>query len=106
MKQISVEEVKEGLEKNDNMIILDVRSKEEVERGKIEGSIHVPVNEIRGKIESVIPEKNTGIIVYCLSGSRSFIAAEVLEDLGYISVFDMQNGLLAWRSKGYPLTQS
>ena len=103
MRQITVEEVKEGLEKNDNSIILDVRSNEEVERGKIEGSIHIPVNEIHSKIESVIPEKNTRIIVYCLSGSRSFIAAEVLEDLGYINVFDMANGLLAWRSKGYPL---
>lgn len=103
MKQITAEELKEAMDKSEKLIILDVRSGEEVARGKIAESFHLPVDEIETKIYSLMPDKNTKIIVYCLSGSRSFIAAERLENLGYKNVFDMQNGLLAWRSKGYPL---
>lgn len=103
MKQISAEEVKNALDKSNNLVILDVRSGEEVARGKIAGSIHIPMNELESKINSAVPDKKTKIVVYCLSGSRSFIAAEILENLGYKDVFDMSNGLLAWRSKGYAL---
>lgn len=103
MNQITVAEVKEALDKKEEVVILDVRSQEEVERGKIDGSIHLPMDEIVSKVNSVIPDKNSKVIIYCLSGSRSFIAAEFLENLGYKNVFDMANGLLAWRAKGYPL---
>lgn len=103
MNQITAAEVKDALDKNEQAVILDVRSSEEVARGKIDRSIHLPMNEIQENINSVIPDKNTKIIVYCLSGSRSFIAAEILENLGYKNIYDMQNGLLAWRSKGFSL---
>jgi len=103
MKQITAEAIRKILDKDQSYVLLDVRSAEEIARGKIAGSTHLPMDEIAGKINSLIPDKNTKIIVYCLSGSRSFIAAEILENLGYKNVFDMANGLLAWRARGYSL---
>ena len=55
-------------------------------RGKIAGSINLPVDEVPSKIESVIPDKSALIYVYCLSGARSAKAVTVLEKLGYTNV--------------------
>lgn len=103
MKQVSVEEVFLAIQEKKEIILLDVRTKEEFSRGKIEGSINIPVDEISNNITSIIPDKSKTIYVYCLSGSRSDIAAEKMEKLGFSQCFSMKNGLLMWRSQKYPL---
>lgn len=99
---ISVDDVKMSIDKNQSVNIIDVRTPEEVVRGKIVGSINVPVDNIT-KIKSLISDKNSTIYLYCLSGSRSNIATEQLQQMGYTNVFSMANGLLAWKIKQYPL---
>lgn len=103
--EISVEEVKDALDQEANLIVLDVRTKGEYEKGNIQNSINVPVDEIEKDILSKIPTKDVKIFVYCLSGSRSVAAVEQMIKLGYKNVFGVKNGLLAWRAKGYPLKQ-
>jgi rhodanese-related sulfurtransferase len=100
--QVSPDDVRSAIDAGKNIILLDVRSVGEYSRGKISNSINLPVDEIPGKIESVIPDKNAVVYVYCLSGSRSVYAVDVMSKLGYKKVYDMPNGLLAWRVKGYP----
>lgn len=101
MDQISADEVKASLDSGAGVFLLDVRTAGEFVRGKISGSVNVPVDEVPQKIESVIPNKNQTIYVYCLSGSRSVIAVEAMMNLGYKAVFNMTSGLLAWRAKGF-----
>lgn len=99
-KQISVEDVHAALG-NTEVAIIDVRTSGEFLRGSIQGSTNIPVDEIREKIESVIPDKEKAIYLYCLSGSRSETAANILTGLGYTNAYSMTNGLLMWRSKKY-----
>jgi phage shock protein E len=101
--QVSADEVKSGIDTGKDMILLDVRTAGEYSRGKIANSINLPVDEISGKIESIIPDKEATVYVYCLSGSRSMHAVDVMIKSGYKHVYDMANGLLAWRVKGYSL---
>ena len=102
---ITAEEVKQALDEKKNVIMLDVRTPDEFSRGTIAGSINIPVDEISNKIENVISDKNKTIYVYCLSGSRSAVAAQAMLKKGYTNVFSMTSGLLAWRAQKYTLTQ-
>ncbi|MCX6732504.1 MAG: rhodanese-like domain-containing protein [Candidatus Roizmanbacteria bacterium] len=99
-KQVSVEDVHSTLG-SPTIALIDVRTPGEFARGPIQGSINIPVDEIREKIEDAVPDKEKTIYLYCLSGSRSETAANILTGLGYTNAFSMTNGLLMWRSKRY-----
>jgi phage shock protein E len=101
MNNITADEVKKAIDNNEEFVLLDVRTTGEYARGKIAGSINLPVDEVPEKIEKLIPDKDKTIYVYCLSGSRSVFALAIMEKIGYKNIYDMTNGLLAWRAKGY-----
>ena len=102
--QLTAEDVKRSIDNKEDIVLLDVRTLEEFARGKIEGSINIPVDHVSNDITSGISDKNKYIYVYCLSGARSDIVVGLLKQLGYIHVFSMTSGLLMWRSKGYFLS--
>lgn len=104
VNKISVDAVKSLIDNNEKVTIVDVRRLQETQRGFIPKSLLIPLDDIRNKIENVITQKENKIVLYCLSGSRSIQAAEILNELGYKNVHSMENGLLAWRAKQYPLT--
>ena len=100
--QLDAKELYNAIKNKDDCIILDVRTPHEFERGKIEGSVNLPVDEVEEKIEQLITDKNKKIYVYCLSGSRSVFAVSEMIKLGYKNVFDIAHGLLAWRVNKFP----
>ena len=102
--QITAQEVKKAIDAEAPLILLDVRTTGECARGMIAGAINIPVDVVLGKILTMVPDKNALIYVYCLSGSRSVYAVEALMELGYSRVFNLTNGLLAWRGAGYTTT--
>lgn len=76
----------------DNAVIIDVRETSEYEEGHIEGSVNIPVS----KIGNVDYDKDTKIIVYCVSGTRSANAANELIKLGYTNVYNLDGGIINW----------
>lgn len=66
-------------------IILDVRSTIEYEQGHIKGAIQIPYYEV----DTLTYSKNSKIIVYCRTGSRSKKAADLLLELGYQHIYDL-----------------
>ena len=103
--QVESKDLYEAIKANEDISILDVRTEGEYSKEKIQNSINLPVDQITGKIESIIPDKNKKIYVYCLSGSRSVFAADTMQRLGYKNVFDVKNGLLAWRVNNFPVAK-
>jgi rhodanese-related sulfurtransferase len=93
-KKISAEEAKEIIESED-VLILDVRTKEEFNEGHIENSILLPVNDISTKAEEILTDKDAKILVYCRSGNRSATASELLIKMGYTNVYDF-GGIISW----------
>jgi rhodanese-related sulfurtransferase len=86
-KKITPEEALEMME-DEGVIILDVRTQEEYDTGYIEGAVLLPDYEIGEKIEELIPDKDTEILIYCRSGRRSENAAKELLEMGYTNVYD------------------
>ncbi len=81
-------DIDQGVEewkKTPGAVLLDVRSPGEYRQGHIPGSVNVPVNEI-GQISEQVPQKETPLFVYCLSGSRSSRAVRLLKQQGYTEV--------------------
>ena len=94
-RQITQEEAKEMMD-NQEVIILDVREQDEYDGGHIPGAVLLPVGAIdEESATGVIPEKDTTLLVYCRSGSRSKRAAKALADLGYTAVYEF-GGIMTW----------
>jgi len=88
-------EAKEKLEENKDIVLIDVRTREEYDQERIAGSILIPVDVIADEAPGRLPDKKTEIIVYCRSGARSQRAAKQLAALGYTNVYDM-GGIQSW----------
>lgn len=102
--EITAEKAWEALQKK-RIILLDVRTPHEYSRGNIKGSVNIPLDSVREEVETRIPNKKETIGVYCLSGSRSVVAVNMMMKMGYKAVFNVTSGLLAWRAKSLPLSQ-
>ena len=90
-----VEELKTMLDNNEDFILLDVRTENEVLVSKISNnSIHIPMNEIPNRLTEL--DANKEIVVYCKSGKRSAKVCEYLKQNNYTNVKNLNGGILAW----------
>ena len=81
-RQITQEEAKEMMKKNDGQVIVDVRRQDEYDAGHIPGAILIPNESIGTEKPEQLPDLDQIILVYCRSGNRSKQAAQKLFDMG------------------------
>ena len=74
---------------DDGAVLIDVRTLAEYNAEHLDGALNIAVDVIADKIASEVPDKDTKIVVYCRSGSRSATAAQTLIDMGYKNVYDL-----------------
>lgn len=82
------------------VVLLDVREPDEHEQGTIPGSVFVPRGHLESKIESLVPGRDTPLVIYCAGGNRSAFAAKTLTELGYTDVVSMAGGFNRWKDEG------
>jgi len=99
--EISVEETHQFLQNGDRIVLLDIREEEERTLGYIKGDIFIPMDELDEKAETLLPEKDVPVIIYCAVGIRSLAAAMFLKKMGYTNVFSMAKGIEGWEAAGY-----
>lgn len=85
-------------------VLLDVRTPEEFETGRLQNALNIDWNaaDFSQKITSI--DKSKPVFVYCLSGGRSGAAAAKMRADGYRTVVEMQGGILKWRAAKLPET--
>jgi rhodanese-related sulfurtransferase len=98
MEDISVSELKERMDKGENLHVYDVRELHEYEEFNI-GAKLIPLGELPGRTSELEVLKNEEIILHCRSGARSGNAKMYLEDFGFTKVRNLLGGMLAWRDK-------
>ncbi|MEM5540215.1 MULTISPECIES: rhodanese-like domain-containing protein [unclassified Olleya] len=85
------------LEKDDNAVILDVRTDEEVAEGKIPNAIHIDIYKGQGFIYAVEElDKSKNFYVYCRSGGRSAQACAIMNQLGFDTTYNLLGGFSEW----------
>lgn len=95
-KNITQQQAKDMIDTESDIVILDVRTKEEYNDGHIKNAVLIPDYEINSSAESLLKDKNQTVLVYCRSGRRSKGAAKNLLKLGYTNVYDF-GGIMDWK---------
>ncbi|MCH7826772.1 MAG: rhodanese-like domain-containing protein [Bacteroidetes bacterium] len=93
----NIEETKQRLKDEKNTILLDVRTHMERRLKVIQGSIHIPLHDLKHGVEKLKKHIDKEIICYCHSGARSLSAAYILKQNGIKSA-NMKGGIVAWIS--------
>ncbi len=96
--KVTSKELQEG---KDEYTILDVREADELEEGKIDGAVNIPLGQLirkarHGDIDDL---KRKKIVTYCNSGYRGNIAADELNKQGFDTV-TIEGGYSAWKDYG------
>lgn len=92
---ISAEEAKNIMDSSEDYILLDVRTEEEFAEKHIPGAVLIPDTEIAQRAEKELLDKEKTVLVYCRSGRRSKLAAQILADMGYKNVLEF-GGINDW----------
>lgn len=98
IKHVSMNDIVQIMEENENYIILDVRTIAEYNEGHIPNAICIPNETIDENVVNKLPDKNQMILVYCRSGNRSRQAAEKLKKLGYTNLIEF-GGIIDWKGE-------
>lgn len=87
-------------------IILDVRTPQEYTRGNLKGSTLINIADLEFVAKINLMQKNKTILIYCLSGSRSPVAANYMAKIGFQKIYNLQRGLMEWNQQGFAIEQS
>ena len=94
VQEISVQELKEIMDRSPDAYVLDVRETEEWEIAHIEGAVFKSFNTFEQNYQDV--PKDRPIYIHCKVGGRSMAAAKFLKTKGYGQVFNVRGGIDAW----------
>lgn len=102
-KVVSPQEFQAQLKETPQAFVLDVRTPEEFEEGHIENAqlINVKEDNFTEKVNQL--DKNQPIFLYCRSGKRSAHAHQIMRDLGFTQIYELDGGILAWEESELPI---
>lgn len=89
--------------KNNEWLLIDVRSPEEFNEGHIPGAINMPHKEINNYLDELEDYKDKPIIIYCRSGRRAKMAMKELADHDFSEVMHLEGDMLGWNAANMPI---
>lgn len=97
VKNVNAEEAYNLINENSEVVILDVRTKEEYDNGHIPGAKLVPVQLLSMKLTELNEYKDKPVLVYCASGGRSPRAVDTLANNDFKDIYHLTRGISSWR---------
>src|SRR4029453_42163 len=95
MEEMTATELKQRLDKGDDIQIVDVREDNEIAIGPIPNSIHIPLAQVLTRMNEIDPNRET--VVHCKMGGRSARAIDALQRSGFTGkLINLKGGILAW----------
>ncbi len=104
LAEISPQQAAKIVESN-NAVIIDVRTQGEWDAGHIPGAIHIPLSEVKDRLDEFKAYDGKTLVMQCHSGKRSAAAGEILLSAGYENVSNLTGGIMAWSKEKLPLEQ-
>jgi rhodanese-related sulfurtransferase len=86
-------------QENPGIVLLDVRTAQEVASGIIPGAVHIDISrpDFIEKINQL--DKSKSYVVYCRSGRRSVSACNTMANEGFQQLYNLQGGILSWNAR-------
>lgn len=88
---------------SDDTIILDVRETHEYAKNHIERSMNIPVGKLDERIKELEKYKSHPLVVTCQTGTRSPLACQKLQKMGFEQVYLLKGGIQAWEDLSLPV---
>ena len=90
-KNVNIEKAIKLVNSSTNLVILDVRTREEYLSGNIPNAINIDVlsQDFKSKIDML--DKNKEYLIYCRNGNRSSIASSIMSTNGFINIYNLEN---------------
>lgn len=99
---MTVQELKEKLDKDEELILIDCREQNEWDEAHIEQAQFLPLSNFEEEMKKLEGKEQATIVCQCRSGKRSMTAAMQLQGEGFENLFNLEGGILAWNEAGYP----
>ncbi|EAP88376.1 MULTISPECIES: rhodanese-like domain-containing protein [Croceibacter] len=97
MENLTNEQWQERLAKDENAVVLDVRTQEEVDEGVIPNAQHLDIYDSAGFMQGVQEmDKSKSYYVYCRSGGRSQQACMLMNQMGIENTYNLKTGFSEW----------
>lgn len=107
VRDISTQELKREIERNPDLVLIDIRMPSEVDGmgGAIKATqnVNIPRGWLEFRVTQHARSKDTPIVVYCGANIRSPLAAHTLKQMGYSNVKNYADGFIGWRKQGLPV---
>jgi rhodanese-related sulfurtransferase len=103
VKEITIDEARERLRKNEKAVLMDVREDHEWHQQHVIGAVHLGKGILERDLEKLFPDPNIEIIMYCGGGYRSVLTAAAAQALGYRNVFSLVGGFRALVHANWPM---
>lgn len=94
--EISVSQLADLRQANEDFILLDVRELDEYETAKIEGSRLLPMGELQSRMSELLPRREDHIVVHCHHGGRSMHVVQALRQAGFSRAQNLAGGIDQW----------
>src|SRR5687767_8248168 len=101
ISETTAEDLQARMEAGERIQTLDVREQDETQNGVLPGAKILSRAHFESRVEDVVPDKHSEVIVYCASGVRSAFAAQTMQELGYTNVKHLKGGFIRWKDLGY-----
>ncbi len=105
IREIDIQEYKRLRSTGEAGQLVDVREDHEWEANHALEAIHLSKGTIERDIETVFPDKNTRLVLYCGGGYRSALATDNIQKMGYTNVISLDGGWRAIEISGLPLVR-
>jgi rhodanese-related sulfurtransferase len=99
VREVDVAELKRLKDDQQDFALIDVREPEDWQKGIIPGAATIPRGVLELNIDQVTTDKDKKIVLYCGGGSRSALAAFMLQKMGFRNVLSLAGGFRAWKDK-------
>jgi rhodanese-related sulfurtransferase len=106
IKEITVEQARERLAKNPQLVLMDVREDHEWEQDHAAEAIHLGKGVLERDLEKVVPDPDREIIMYCGGGYRSVLTAAAAQKMGYRNVSSLVGGYRGMVQSRWPMKKA
>ncbi len=102
--RIAPEQLVERIEKKDqDVVVLDVRTPEEFAAGHVPGAKNIPVDQLPNRLAELAGAKDKEVVVYCRSGRRAETALTTLSTQGFTRLRHLDGDMIKWEQDQRPI---